>query len=153
MLKKISLLTSVLALTLSPLIAQAGLVTKDANDQPHFFVQMANQSSHDVTLSFKQVAGDGKIELSPTLADNTPLAANQQSLVYGVTYVPLGESDQFNIIFTGKLSCAFTVAFFAPGDPEITMSGYGCAGGGYSVTGHTLILYISNIHSDKKIQQ
>lgn len=153
MLKKFTLLNCALAFTLSPFVAEASLVTRDANDQPHFYVQMANQSSHDVTLSFKQVAGDGKIELSPTLADNTPLAANQQSLVYGVTYVPLGESDQFNIIFTGKQSCAFTVAFFAPGDPEITMSGYGCAGGGYSVSEHTLTLYISNINSDQKNQR
>lgn len=115
-----------------------------SKDGPHFYIQMENRSEQNATISFQPVVGN--VSLTPSLNDHTNLLAHQRSRQYGVVFNPLGKDDQFNIIFTGKKDCAFNVAFYAPYDPKITISGLGCFGGGYQVQGDTLILYITDIH-------
>lgn len=114
-----------------------------ADPQPHFFVQMENQSNQDAAISFQPLVGN--VSLVPTLSTHTTLPAHQKSQKYGVVFNPLGRNDSFNIVFTGKQDCAFTVEFFAPNDPKITISGFGCFGGGYRVNRDTLELYVSDI--------
>jgi hypothetical protein len=117
-----------------------------SDPSPHFYVEMQNQSQKNASISF--APGVGNVFLQPELLKMTPLPANQTSNKYGVYFDPLVPEDTFNIIFTGKNDCIFTVGFFAPADPIITMSGLGCAGGGYKIieNGTTLLLYISDIH-------
>jgi hypothetical protein len=110
---------------------------------PHFYVQMENQTAQDVGISFQ--LNEGEAYLTPTLNNKTLLAAHQTSYSYGVIFPKLSSQDAFSIVFTSKQDCAFKVEFFAPGDPKITIAGLGCAGGGYSIDGHTLKLYISDI--------
>jgi hypothetical protein len=113
---------------------------------PHFYVVMQNQSQKDVTTSFQK--GVGNVDLEPILNDHTPLPAHKTSIKYGVNFHPLDPQDTFNIVFTGEQDCTFNVAFYAPGNPKISMSGLGCYGGGYSIIdgGYTLLLYVSDIH-------
>ena len=88
----------------------------------------------------------GNVSLEPSLIDGTPLSASQMSSKYGVVFNPLGRDDTFDVVFTGQQDCAFNVAFYAPNNPKITVSGPGCFGGGYRVNGNTLVLYITDIH-------
>jgi hypothetical protein len=118
-----------------------------ADPQPHFFVQMENQSDHDAAISFQPVVGS--VSLTPELPSHTTLSAHQKSQKYGVVFNPLGKDDSFNIVFTGKQDCAFKVEFYAVYNPKITISGYGCFGGGYRVNRDTLELYVSDIHLQK----
>jgi len=113
---------------------------------PHFYVVMQNRSGKDVTTSFQKGVGD--VDLQPILNDHTPLPAHKTSIKYGVNFHPLDPQDTFNIVFTGEQDCTFNVAFYAPGNPKITVSGLGCYGGGYSIIdgGYTLLLYVSDIH-------
>lgn len=107
---------------------------------------MQNRSYTDATISFSQNIGN--VYLDPTLSDHTPLPANSTSHKYGVVINPLLPEDTFDIIFTGKHDCTFTVGFYAPANPKITMEGPGCSGGGYQIidNGMTLQLFISEIH-------
>lgn len=136
--------TLTLAISVSHAKSAAALSTND----PHFYVQMENQSDHTTSISFQKVSGN--VSLSPTLAEHTPLAAHDKSDKYGVVYNPLGRNDTFNIVFTGKQDCTFNVAFFAVNNPKINISGYGCFGGGYKIKGNTLELYVSDIHLKQK---
>jgi hypothetical protein len=117
-----------------------------SNTGPHFYLQMENASDKDVTISFKK--GIGKSDLMPALSENTKLLAHTDSDKYGVEFHPLLPWDTFNITFTGKHDCNVNVAFYAPSDPKITLSGLGCNGGGYKIidNGYTLLLYISDIN-------
>jgi hypothetical protein len=117
------------------------------NRVPHFFVQMENQSLKETSISFQPVVGN--VYLQPSLADHHPLKAHETSEKYGVVFNPLGRNDSFNIVFTGKKDCAFNVAFYSEYNPKITMSGMGCFGGGYRITGNTLVLYVTDIHLKK----
>lgn len=120
------------------------LTSTVATAAPHFFIQMENQSAKETLLRFQPVTGN--VSLEPALADATPLAPASQSARYGVVFNPLGRDDTFNVVFTGQQDCAFHVAFYAPNNPKITVSGPGCFGGGYKVVGDTLRLYVSDIH-------
>lgn len=143
MMHKLLLTTSLSCLLLSSInYANPSLLIKDP--KPHFYIQMENQSTQDVTLSSQ--VDQGEVQFSPMLSDGTLLPANQTSQSYGVIYPNFGKDDVFSILFTGKKSCEYKVEFFAPGDPKITIQGLGCAGGGYKLDGHTLILYVSDIH-------
>ena len=115
---------------------------------PHFYVMMENHSDKDASISFQKVVGE--VDLDPVLADHTPLPAHKTSAKYGVNFHPLGKKDNFNIVFTGKEDCAFNIAFYSQGNPKITVSGLGCFGGGYSISGDTLFLYISDINLKNK---
>jgi len=117
-----------------------------AATEPHFNLVMENQSDKDATISFQQVVGN--VDLTPVLADHMPLALHSSSIKYGVNFHPVDPQDTFNIIFTGKQDCTFNIAFYAPADPKVTVSGPGCYGGGYSILdgGYTLLLYVSDIH-------
>jgi len=114
---------------------------------PHFFVVMENQTDQDVSISFK--VDTGQVYLTPSLPDHTPLASHQSSQKYGVVYPVVGTSDVFSMIFTGQQDCDISVEFFAPGNPKITMAGFGCDGAGYRVVGDTLFLTATGIHSKK----
>ena len=125
---------------------QAETVKIIQNSAPHFYLQMENQSDKEASISFQQ--GVGNVSLTPVLQDHTSLAGHQQSAKYAVTFSPLDPADTFNVIFTGKRDCTFTVGYFAPGNPKISVSGYGCNGGGYRIIdgGYTLLLYVSDVH-------
>ena len=133
------------------LVLLSNVITANASgsisgSSPHFYIEMQNQSQKNASISFSE--GVGNVYLQPELLKFTPLPPNQISEKYGVYFDPLLPEDTFNIIFTGKNDCVFNVGFFAPADPVITMSGLGCAGGGYRIidNGTTLLLYISDIH-------
>lgn len=113
---------------------------------PHFFVQMENRSDKQAAISFQK--GVGNVWLEPNLADKTPLPSHQKSMKYQVNIEPLDPKATFNIIFTGKQNCNFNIAYYAPANPKVTVSGFGCHGGGYEITGnqYTLLLYISDIN-------
>ncbi len=145
MFKKIMLLSSALVAT----AVQATPFLGVADPTPHFFVQMENRTAQNVGISFQLDAGEAS--LAPTLENKTLLPAHQMSATYGVVYPHLGANDVFSIVFTGKQDCAYKVEFLAPGDPKITISGLGCYGGGYAVNGHTLLLYVSDIHQHPKL--
>lgn len=117
-----------------------------AASSPHFNLVMENRSDKDVNISFQQEIG--YIDLDPVLNDHTPLSPHSTSLKYAVNFYPLDPKDTFNIVFTGKQNCTFNIAFYAPANPKVTISGLGCYGGGYSITdgGYTLLLYVSDIH-------
>jgi hypothetical protein len=112
--------------------------------KPHFYIQMDNQSNKDISLNFQPVSGS--VSLTPTLANNVPLLAHQQSNKYGVIFDDLGRDDTFNVIFTGQQDCVYNVAFYAVNNPKITISGLGCFGGGYHIDGNTLVLTVLEIH-------
>lgn len=125
--------------------------THAASLNPHHFkIQMLNGSNKNVTLSFRE--GIGHVELDPVLPDGYLLKPTESSPHYGVNIVPLDPSSTFNIIFKGEKECQFTVGFYAPGRPRITMEGLGCLGGGARLTemGSTLLMYISDIDYQKK---
>jgi hypothetical protein len=117
-----------------------------AEPTQHFNVKMQNRSTRVVTLRFEPVSGN--VSLQPQLNDYTPLQAGEYSATYGVYFDPLTPSDSFKIIFRGNKDCVFKVEYFAPGSPKISMSGYGCKGGGYQIVdqGQTLLLYVSEIN-------
>jgi hypothetical protein len=117
----------------------------------HFFVQMENSSSENVILTFNQ-GPDKEITLEPTLIDNTPLAAHQVSPKYGVNIVPMDPKATFSILFKAKNTCKFDVGFYAPGRPQIHISGLGCKGAGFKLVdgGSTVLLTISDINGTKK---
>jgi len=138
-------IATVMSLMIATLPLATHALMPKAIDDPHFYLVMENQSAQDVTMSFQPVVGN--VSLDPVLPDHTALAAGKDSAKYGVIFQPLDPSDTFNVVFTGAQDCTFNVAFFAPGDPKITVSGLGCAGGGYKIIGgDTLMLYISDIH-------
>lgn len=117
-----------------------------ADPAPHFLILMQNLSQKDVTLRFQP--GIGNVYLQPTLPDQTPLPAGQMSSKYGVYIDPLTPFDTFSIVFTGQKDCSFTIGFYAPADPTVSISGPGCDGGGYQIVdnGGTLLLFVSDIH-------
>jgi hypothetical protein len=133
---------------ISALLLSGTVFANNSSDNPHFYIQMQNQSQKSATISFSPLVGN--VFLQPELIKNTPLPANEVSQKYGVYFDPLTTEDTFNIIFTGKNDCVFTVGYFAPADPTIFISGLGCAGAGYKITdgGKTLLLYISDIHAE-----
>jgi hypothetical protein len=135
-------LKSLIILSLSSPIAQANNAILQ-NASPHFYVQMENQSNQPAFISFRQAAGN--VSLMPILSDHTDLSAHQQSNKYGVVFDPIGKTDTFNIVFTGRQDCVFNIAFYAVNNPQINISGAGCFGGGYHISGNTLVLYISDI--------
>lgn len=117
-----------------------------ADPVPHFYIQMENQSDKNASISFQKNVGN--VSLQPVLNDHTPLPAKQLSNRYNVFFDPLDSADTFNIVFTGKNDCTFTVGYFAPANPKVSVSGLGCRGGGYRIIdgGYTLLLYVSDIH-------
>lgn len=138
MFKKSIVFASLLACHVSAFAA-----TTESTDH-HFYVQMQNRSSKNVTMSFRR--GEGNVSLDPVLADNTPLKT--VSPKYGVNIVPMVPTATFNIIFKGQNECNFNIGFFAPGKPRVTMQGLGCLGGGYQIAdqGTTLVLFVSDIN-------
>lgn len=141
--EKFKKLFTLTALSFLSLNATAEINLNDPT--PHFYVQMENQSNQDASVSFTPRVGN--VSLAPELSSHTSLPAHQKSQKYGVVFNPLGRDDSFNIVFTGKQDCAFTIEFFAPNDPKVTISGLGCFGGGYRVNRDTLELYISDIRT------
>ncbi len=133
---------------LRKLIAAAVLIAASTSTfaAPHFFLQLKNGTNKNITISVKENVG--KMHLEPQLVDNTPLAAQQSSEKYGVVFEPLTAEGMFDVVFTGQKACTFTIGYFAPGNPKITVMGHGCNGGGYQIidNGHTLLLYVSDIH-------
>jgi len=118
----------------------------NTESSPHFYLQMENLSDNNADISFAK--GRGDVTLDPVLTDHTQLPAHSDSQKYAVEFHPLLPWDTFNIVFTGNKSCTVNIAFYAPSDPKITISGYGCAGGGYKIidSGTTLLLFISDIN-------
>jgi hypothetical protein len=120
--------------------------TSMSETSPHFSVFVENKTDQQVTMRFRENQGSSYLE--PALADNTPLAAHKKSLPYGVVFPQLGRKDTFDIIVTGKQDCAFTIGFYAPGNPNVVIQGPGCFGGGYSVNlaERYVLLYVTDIH-------
>lgn len=126
----------------------AGLLSASvyANTGPHFYVKMENRSAKPASISFQPDVGS--VSLNPIMSDHTPLAAQETSEKYEVYFKPLDTKSTFNIVFTGKQDCTFNIGYYGPANPKVTVSGPGCYGGGYQITdsGHTLLLYVSDIH-------
>lgn len=143
MMKTTAILGVLVAATISmPFASAAPLGVNDPD--PHFFVVMENQTNQDVSISFKVDAGH--VNITPSLSDHTPLPAHQSSQQYGIIYPVVGNSDVFSMIFTGKQDCAISVEFFSPGNPKLTISGYGCNGVAYRVVGDILYLTATGIN-------
>lgn len=136
---KLFVLNCVTAIALFASYAQAKPV-------PHFYLQLENNSDKAVTLSF--ISKDGNTYLNPNLNNQLSLSTHQQTPKYQVYFKKLDPAITFDVAFKGKAECTFTVGYFAPGNPKISMSGFGCNGGGYKIidNGTTLLLYVSSIH-------
>ena len=132
MLKKSLLLASLLT-----------LASASAISAPHFYMAMENNSNKDATISFRQQ--DTVFKLEPALADETPLVAQTSTLKYAVNIEPMDPSATFDVVFKGKNECVYTVGFYQPGNPKVSMMGPGCKGGGYRFENHVLVFYISDI--------
>ena len=123
MLKKSLLLASLLT-----------LASASAISAPHFYMAMENNSNKDTVF-----------KLEPALADETPLVAQTSTLKYAVNIEPMDPSATFDVVFKGKNECVYTVGFYQPGNPKVSMMGPGCKGGGYRFENHVLVFYISDI--------
>jgi hypothetical protein len=114
---------------------------------PHFHMSISNNSDTPVTVSFSN--DTGQTSLDPELANDTPLAPgatlDNQGNNYGVIIEPLLKSTFFSVHFKGIEECVFSIGFFAPGAPWVHLDGAGCQGGGYSIKGDVLNLYVSKI--------
>ncbi|RDI45191.1 hypothetical protein [Aquicella lusitana] len=124
-----------------------------ASSPAHFYLQMENRSEKTTILRFEPNEKNSQtaVYLIPALNNNTPLAAHEKSPQYGVHIEPLTAQATFDIIFTGKQDCHFTVGYYGPGNPKVSVAGPGCLGGGYQLIdkGRTLLLYISDIRRNK----
>lgn len=115
----------------------------------HFNLKMENRSDKDTTITFTRHTGN--VSLIPELQANTYLAPHTMTFSYGVEITPMSPQASFDITFKGKENCTFTVGYYGPGNPKISIAGSGCHGGGYELIedNHTLLLYVSDIHLKK----
>lgn len=143
--KKIAMISSLLISSFLITTTQAQIVTT-SDPSPHFSVYLENRTDQAITTRFKE--NQGHAYLLPAMNDNTPLAAHQKSIAYGVVFPQLGRDDKFDMILTGKQDCSFTVGFYASGNPSIVIQGPGCFGGGYTVNlqDRYVVLYVTDIH-------
>lgn len=112
-----------------------------------FPLQMQNQTSKDVRISFRNDIGIVYFDIP--LEDNTLLPAGQYSYTYGVNYAPRDPNATFKIIFNGEKECIFIVGYFKPPEePKVRFSGEGCNGAGYRVdprSGYSpLVLFVTD---------
>jgi hypothetical protein len=140
---KALLIGSILIGSFSISTAEAASIDKGNS---HFSVIVENKTDQKVSMRFRENQGSSYLE--PALADNTPLEAHQKSLPYGVVFPHLGRTDTFDMVVTGKQDCAFTIGFYAPGNPSVVIQGPGCFGGGYSINlaDRSVLLYVTDIH-------
>jgi hypothetical protein len=143
---KLFVINSLLISSFLTAAAHANVTKMKSDPAPHFSVIVENKSDQNIKMRFHE--NHGSVYLQPALADNTPLAAHQESMPYGVVFPHLGTDDTFDMTLTGKQDCTFTIGFYASGNPRIAIQGPGCFGGGYSINlpARTVSLYITDIH-------